>query len=470
MKENQEEQASLIKRILKRSIVVLACFTVVYIMGGIIGSAVGIHYRTMFNIISQILIAFILPLFLIIYFFVKRYKNPNAKRWKTIVVTIVFLCIFGFWTIIAMFFVAMGAHEENRVLDNLIITDEGFMDPYYACYEPKFFILKKSCNITEDMGRTYLEEKYEGEFKVVSIYSSEIDFLYYNVFVNEDYPDMPFLVFQNGMELDDYYARILTTKYAIQGFEELGIDRNYCLTDYGEEINKKISITIDDKSDIKEASEDISNLLAYITNQTSFFDKQEGKISVLFQDKDKTASIPYGGEVSKNNGNEKMYFTAEYIEGELEREYSSLKFPQKMIVDSENNNEFEDNDEINILEEEIKLIYTEELKEDGKQAEIKYDAKDNLYLTFGSREAGEEEDSFGEGRYEFSLVYDRESKNGTCDLFVLYETHYSEEGTNDSQIILDVYAIEKETKTIVASGKQSWDDVGTKEYREISGE
>lgn len=212
MKEKQEKQESLIIRILKRSIMVLACFTVVYIMGGIIGSAVGLHYRSIINTVSQILIAFILPLLFFIYFFIKRYKNPSVKIWKTIVVTIVFLGIFGFWTKIAIFFVAMGAHEENRVLDNLIITDEGFMDPNYACYEPEFFIFKKSCNITEDMGRVYLEEKYEGEFKEVSIDSSEIDFLYYNVFVNEDYPDMPFLVYQYGMELDDNYARVLTSK------------------------------------------------------------------------------------------------------------------------------------------------------------------------------------------------------------------------------------------------------------------
>jgi hypothetical protein len=67
-------------------------------------------------------------------------------------------------------------------------------------------------------------------------------------------------------------------------------------------------------------------------------------------------------------------------------------------------------------------------------------------------------------------VYDRPSKNGKCELFVFYKEHYTEEGTNDSTAILDMYAVEKSTGKVITADKQSWSDVGTQEYRNATGE
>ncbi|MDE7199858.1 MAG: hypothetical protein K2O15_13395, partial [Lachnospiraceae bacterium] len=63
-------------------------------------------------------------------------------------------------------------------------------------------------------------------------------------------------------------------------------------------------------------------------------------------------------------------------------------------------------------------------------------------------------------------VYDRTSENGACELLVLYR---SQEGS-DNEAIVDMYAVETATGKVVASGRKAWSDVGTKEYREMTGE
>lgn len=128
----------------------------------------------------------------------------------------------------------------------------------------------------------------------------------------------------------------------------------------------------------------------------------------------------------------------------------------------------------NPLETNAKIIYDEVLAEQGYTCEVCYNAKGNLYLNLGSRPAGEPGDYYDTGTYCFTLVYDRTSKNSACELFVLYKEHYTEErgnlSSNDATAILDMYAVEVGTGKVVASGKQAWSDVGTAEYRELTGE
>lgn len=63
------------------------------------------------------------------------------------------------------------------------------------------------------------------------------------------------------------------------------------------------------------------------------------------------------------------------------------------------------------------------------------------------------------------MVYDHPSKNGACELYVLYK-HTGDGVAND--VILDMYAVDNATKKVAASGRKHWSDVGTKEYREMT--
>lgn len=99
-----------------------------------------------------------------------------------------------------------------------------------------------------------------------------------------------------------------------------------------------------------------------------------------------------------------------------------------------------------------------------------YNAKGNFYALLGE---GEEELSGELRQTRHTVVYDRLSKNGKCQLFVEYKD-YMETNGNESYVtttaILEFYAVEIETGVTVAAGKTSWEEIGSKEYRALTGE
>ena len=98
----------------------------------------------------------------------------------------------------------------------------------------------------------------------------------------------------------------------------------------------------------------------------------------------------------------------------------------------------------------------------GYSYEVCYNAKGNLYIDLGSKVSDKDDGK----TYYYRLVYDRTSKNGACELFVLYRSTE----TWDNEAIVDMYAVENDTGKVVVSGRKTWSDVGTKEYREMTGE
>ncbi|MBD5459872.1 MAG: hypothetical protein HDR26_02860 [Lachnospiraceae bacterium] len=99
-----------------------------------------------------------------------------------------------------------------------------------------------------------------------------------------------------------------------------------------------------------------------------------------------------------------------------------------------------------------------------------YSAKGSFYAylteSTGSLESTEERMNTVE-----TVVYDRESKNGKCHLFVHYRDYY-EIGANApySTEIVDMYAVEMATGQVFVSGRHAWADLGSQEYQEATGE
>ena len=79
---------------------------------------------------------------------------------------------------------------------------------------------------------------------------------------------------------------------------------------------------------------------------------------------------------------------------------------------------------------------------------------------------GEDENTIG------YLVYDGESKNGNCGLYVHYQSMKNTDGTWSyaDGMIVDMYAYVYESGEVVSSGKTQWGDTGSETYREITGE
>ena len=145
-----------------------------------------------------------------------------------------------------------------------------------------------------------------------------------------------------------------------------------------------------------------------------------------------------------------------------ERPESIMDYRRKAASESEQGYQKETELEIDGIEEAAKVIYEAVLEKEGFSYEVCYNAKGNLYIDLGSKVLDEDDGK----AYSYRLVYDRPSKNGACELFVLYR---SAGGTSD-EVIEDMYAVEIDTGKVVASGKKAWSDVGTKEYRELTGE
>ena len=103
-----------------------------------------------------------------------------------------------------------------------------------------------------------------------------------------------------------------------------------------------------------------------------------------------------------------------------------------------------------------KAVYDAALKSQGYGYQVTYNAKgdEQVILSQNSEKV-------------VLLIYDRESANGACALFALescpvkgYGSWSIEEAT-----LLDEYAYVYETGEVIASGKTSWSDAGTQEFR-----
>ena len=108
-----------------------------------------------------------------------------------------------------------------------------------------------------------------------------------------------------------------------------------------------------------------------------------------------------------------------------------------------------------------KAVYDAALKSQGYGYQVTYNAKGDEQVILSQ-----------DSEKVVLLIYDRESANGACALFALescpvkgYGSWSIEEAT-----LLDEYAYAYETGEVIASGKTSWSDAGTQEFRDATGE
>lgn len=114
-------------------------------------------------------------------------------------------------------------------------------------------------------------------------------------------------------------------------------------------------------------------------------------------------------------------------------------------------------------------LYREVFEPEGARYECSYNAKGNFYAVL-SEGRGKPAADQPEMDTRITVVYDRESKNGECHLFVCYETYYDENGSEYTTAIRNTYAVNRSTGEATASGKRAWEDVGSQEYQEAAGE
>ena len=108
-----------------------------------------------------------------------------------------------------------------------------------------------------------------------------------------------------------------------------------------------------------------------------------------------------------------------------------------------------------------KAVYDAALKSQGYGYQVTYNAKGDEQVILSQ-----------DSEKVVILVYDRESANGTCALFALESCPVEDYGnwSIEDAALLDEYAYVHETGEVIASGKTSWSDAGTQEFRDVTGE
>lgn len=108
-------------------------------------------------------------------------------------------------------------------------------------------------------------------------------------------------------------------------------------------------------------------------------------------------------------------------------------------------------------------LYQAIFEPQGDRYECTYNAKGNFYAIL---EDGAEQADGQSVPFRRTVVYDRESKNGKCQLFVAYKEYDGGQNTR----ILEFYAVNKETGEVTPGNKTAWDQVASKEYQKATGE
>ena len=451
---------------LKRAVLVAACTSALYIAVSGLLSITEFSLRTWVDIMGKVTAGLILPLLLLILLLSWVHRRDCDKKWFLVGIAIAGYALCAFCM---MLFLLFTVEREKRFTKDLLVTEKGrfFGEPSYAYYRPVAVFFKVSTEITDETKISYLENKYHRKFMADRAGSGKI--------CDKKFPQVKVNVYVSNMEFEDDYVEGMVLKYLLEGYEKLGMERNYYVSDSGTGMNGYMYVEYESVEDIQEAAQDIERLITYVMEQTDFFDDKLCSIYFSYKEGEGTGKVPFGDDgdyldeplipgVNQIKGYILAYGDTEYY---YEQATEKTKESDDTLQYGEEDEEWETTPDISDIEPDnkeiaAKVLYDEIFEKEGYSYEVCYNAKGNLYIDLGSKISDEADG----GTYNYRFVYDRPSKNGACELFVLYR---SAQGTDD-EVIVDMYAVETNTGKVVVSGKKTWSDVGTAQYREITGE
>ena len=406
-----------------------------------------LYLRTWADVLGKVTAALILPLMIIATLVLWLHRKERIPSVIKGIFTLAAGAVCMLWAYFTVLLIAFSVPEERMIAPDLLVT-KGLKR--YTYYRPVALLFKTPTELTDEIKIEYLEKKYNREFMTDM---SENDY-----FCDKELPDVKVSVKLTNMELSDNYVEQMTLKYLTEGYQTLGIKRSYHISDNYDRRNSVLYMEFDGEADISALSADISEMIRYCMAHTDLFREYNGHVG-LSSDKGEheiTFFISFGKTDYDLNPDsvaeviaEKYAFYADLYSPGEEREQQFSEAKTEEVEDTNHTEAPRD-----YVEEDAKALYDAVFADEGFSYTIHYNAKGNLSVELGEKDG-----------YNYSLVYDHPSKNGACELFVLYKFT---EDTTDHYIIVDMYAVETVTKRVVASGKKHWSDVGTKEYRDIT--
>lgn len=157
-----------------------------------------------------------------------------------------------------------------------------------------------------------------------------------------------------------------------------------------------------------------------------------------------------------------------FFDGETESIGLTTKHGKEIEYPAENVTEKSEDQEEELSIEEQRIV-------DGYQAiyqELSGKLSENAAIYYGAKADSTRCVLFEDERRADYLVYDRESENGNCGLYVRYQCEKAADGAYDfaGGTVIDIYAYVYEDGDVISSGKTGWSDAGSKEYQTITGE
>ncbi len=459
-------------KVIKGTTLVMVCISALYLALSALFSFTDVAFRAWAQMLGQLISGIVTPIMILVLALALLCGNEHVCQAVKTACIVAAVIVCGIYVCFAMFFILLGSQDERRLTRHLLVTDESFLsetNPVY--YRPKAFFFKRRTQITEEDQAAYLEEKYQRPFGV-----SEQDGVIYDL----RFPEVEVSVWQSGMALEDNYVEELTLTDLLAVYRSVDMKRGYHIV----EVNGREYLCMEASGydDIPALSEDVVCLMAGVMSggfsrfgdAAEIYQEYKGEVYFSFGRKEGyMGNVPFGGK------NGEWPIDVEAVAHVAYRKYlndefgeSRERYPDREEDGSgseeniseptpESEPETDPEPEPDYREAAAKAVYDTVLAKEGFSYEVCYNAKGNLYLDLGVK-ASEEDGKV----YTYSLVYDRPSKNGACELLVLYR---SVEGSDDEAIV-DMYAVETATGKVAASGRKAWSDVGTKEYREMTGE
>lgn len=457
-----------------------------YWFGATFLPAFGLEYRFWVDCFGKTLWLLVIPLWIIgmgIWKLWQHFQGSSLAEWLIKALGVLATIAYMFWFFLACLFIAYSTKKENYLGGGMVaVSEERFLDSTYYYPSPYRYVgpfFRKESALTVDSALDYLTEKYDREFYPLTAldaatYKDEVMY-----FWDGEYPDVIVKVkFVRGAPPEDDYPQMLAEHYLREGYETLGINRQYRLIKTAAD-REQFCMVMNGIGDSAALAEDAYELMQYAVEQDPLLKKYD--VYLFFATttyEDEYGRLKFGSHNSWEDLSDKEYgsdpekiaqciiwshdamrLRAAYENQEEKATPTPMPTPQRTEREMA---EGEYPDECRAAE----AIWNDQLKDLGYEYEPGFNAKGNLVIWLGKLPAGNLQSTTAESDYY--LTYDRVSKNGNCYLFVLSEVPEGY-GLNDAYL-REFYACEIATLKVVAGNKTGWAQVGTTEYREITGE
>lgn len=440
-------------KICKKITIAVAVIAALYLAGAVVLNTTALSYRMWVDVTGKLILTVLLPLMLLI--------CASFAVWKK-------AAIYFVWIFAALFYIGITTLPETKVSGKILAVNEAVFleENQITYYRPVAFLFREPLEITDKIQADYLSEKYHDVFLPIERNGE-------TYYVGSVYPDIRVKLTEKGSGgWNDNYVQGVAVQLLQASYERLQLKRPYIIRQSGSSYREFFYLKLESEEDIPAFAKDASALISDLMEHTDFFDERRGVLYFYEGEEDMEnvleSVLPFGKLSDWDYMAVDYYLDPESVEEVFREKYDEEVEMRKHMQEWGPESQQSITDP---LETAAKQIYDAVLAQEGYSYEVCYNAKGNLYLNLGSREAGQEGDNSQTGTYRFTLVYDRTSKNGACELFVLYKEHYEKNGEGtESTIILNFYAVENATGKVVAGDKTAWAETSSKEYRELTGE